>query len=92
MSNFTEDELVAIEAMGNTKFNESYLARYDQAPPNANDLPRYKEFLKQKYVDKKWFIDKDRMTRQASETTATLPPPNVNPLSSKVRESSSLID
>ena len=76
MSNFTEEELVSIEAMGNTKFNESYLARYDQSPPNANDLPRFKDYLKQKYVDKKWFVDKDRMVvRSSSEVPSNIPPP-----------------
>jgi hypothetical protein len=87
LSNFTEEEIANLDSMGNTKFNETYLARYDGTPPNSNDLPRFKEFLKQKYIDKRWYIDKDRMTKSDAHSAAPASLGSINmanPLAAKV--------
>ena len=54
LSNFTEEEVALLATVGNTKFNEIYLAKYDQPAPAYNDPNRFKEYLRQKYVDKRW--------------------------------------
>lgn len=86
LSNFTEEELSNLESVGNTKFNEIYLARFDGTPPNSNDLPRFKDFLKQKYIDKKWYVDRDRLTKSEAAAPVSVAPPlgMANPLASKV--------
>ena len=58
LSNFTEEEVAAIASMGNTKFNEVYLSRFgDQSVPNTTDQAKFKEFIRHKYVDKRWHAD-----------------------------------
>eukprot|EP00595_Chromulina_sp_UTEXLB2642_P002410 CAMPEP_0196761338 /NCGR_PEP_ID=MMETSP1095-20130614/538_1 /TAXON_ID=96789 ORGANISM="Chromulina nebulosa, Strain UTEXLB2642" /NCGR_SAMPLE_ID=MMETSP1095 /ASSEMBLY_ACC=CAM_ASM_000446 /LENGTH=635 /DNA_ID=CAMNT_0042110745 /DNA_START=290 /DNA_END=2194 /DNA_ORIENTATION=+ len=37
-----------------------YLAKYDQPPPNSNDLNKFKDFLRQKYIEKRWFVDPNK--------------------------------
>ena len=58
MSVFSEEDIVGLGKMGNTLFNTRYLARIgSQAPPNSNDVNKFKEYLKNKYVEKRWFTE-----------------------------------
>lgn len=60
MSIFTQEDVDALAEMGNEKFNGIYLANLnprDFSLPNGNDLPKLKEFIRHKYIDKKWHRD-----------------------------------
>lgn len=60
MSTFSEDEVIAIAKVGNEEFNKIYLARLNPREytlPNGSDENKLKEFIKQKYIDKRWHRD-----------------------------------
>lgn len=56
MSIFSEEDVAGLASMGNEKFNSIYLARLSnrEVAVNHNDTNKLKEFIRQKYVDKKW--------------------------------------
>lgn len=73
LSNFTEEEVASVAKMGNIKFNEEYLAKFaDQSLPNANDAIKFKEYIKQKYIDKRW-----HQSSNSSVTSTNVNNPNV---------------
>lgn len=57
MSEFTEDEVKALGEVGNVEFNAKYMAHFGkhELPPNGSDAAKMKEFIRQKYVEKKWY-------------------------------------
>ncbi|KAF4710736.1 hypothetical protein FOZ62_024066 [Perkinsus olseni] len=58
VSKWTEQDVENLEAHGNTKDRETYMANYrpgiDLAEPNNQDRQRLRDFMKLKYVDKRW--------------------------------------
>jgi hypothetical protein len=57
MSLFTEEDIHAIAGGGNEASNSVLLARIgDYSVPNGNDVNKLKDFIKLKYVDKKWTV------------------------------------
>eukprot|EP01031_Cornospumella_fuschlensis_P026591 gene26591-32137_t len=60
MSVFTEEDVSGLASMGNEAFNNTYLARLNRADvsvPNGSDTQRLKDFIRAKYVDRKWHRD-----------------------------------
>ena len=56
MSVFTPEDVADMAATGNAAFNAVWLARFkDSTAPNGSDVIKLREFIKSKYVDKKWF-------------------------------------
>ncbi len=61
MSVFTDDDVQALAAGGNENSNNHLLARIgDYSLPNGNDVNKLKEFIRLKYVDKKWAPGSER--------------------------------
>jgi hypothetical protein len=60
MSKFTEEDWAGLASVGNEAFNRAYLARLNPREhplPNGSDTNKLKEFIRQKYIDKKWHSD-----------------------------------
>lgn len=59
MSVFNEDDVRALSNEGNIAFNAKYLANYNTHDPlpNGSDVNKLKEFIKSKYLDKRWHVD-----------------------------------
>ncbi len=59
MSNFTDEDIAGISGMGNDAFNRIYLSKLprEYVVPNGNDVNKLKDFIRGKYVDKKWHRD-----------------------------------
>lgn len=57
MSTFTEEDVVNLKNVGNILHNAVYMAKHrsDQTLPNGSDIAKLKEFIKMKYVDRKWY-------------------------------------
>lgn len=61
MSVFTEEDVAFIASMGNDASNAIFLARIGDYPiPNGNDTNKMKDFIRLKYVDKKWVAGNNR--------------------------------
>ena len=59
MSVFTAEDVSDMAATGNAAFNAVWLARFkDSTAPNGSDVIKLREFIKCKYVDRKWFDDR----------------------------------
>ena len=59
MSVFTAEDVADMAATGNAAFNAVWLSRFkDSTAPNGSDVIKLREFIKSKYVDKKWFDDR----------------------------------
>ena len=60
MSVFTEGDVSSIAAGGNIAHNGIYMARYqtsDCSLPTGSDIGKLREFMKRKYVEKKWYSE-----------------------------------
>jgi hypothetical protein len=60
MTVFSQEDVDALAAMGNEKFNSIYLANLnprDYTVPNGNDISKLKEFIRLKYIEKRWHRD-----------------------------------
>lgn len=60
MTVFTAEDVEGLAAMGNENFNSIYLANLnprDYIVPNGSDLTKLKEFIRMKYIDKRWHRD-----------------------------------
>jgi hypothetical protein len=60
MSVFTVDEVDLLSTGGNNEHNAKYLARHtarDAPIPDGTDINRLREFIRMKYVDKRWYSD-----------------------------------
>lgn len=59
MSVFTEEDVAAMASEGNVSFNAKYLANYNthDPMPSGADVTKLKDFIKAKYLDRKWFND-----------------------------------
>lgn len=57
MSVFTAEDVADMAAGGNVAFNTLYLARHprDHTMPNGSDIVKLKDFIKQKYIEKRWY-------------------------------------
>ena len=80
MSEFTKEDVAALAAMGNNAHNAKYLARHtprDHHPiPNGSDVNKLRDFIKMKYVDKRWYSDDEAPpAAQSSHQTAPAPAP-----------------
>lgn len=72
MSKFTEEDWAGLASMGNENFNRDYLARLntrEYPTPTGNDINKLKEFIRQKYMDKKWHVDGVHATGGAFATS-----------------------
>ena len=61
MSVFTAEDVADMAAGGNVAFNALYLARHprDHTMPNGTDIVKLKDFIKQKYIEKRWYGGSD---------------------------------
>lgn len=59
MSVFTEEDVAAMASEGNVSFNAKYLANYNthDPMPSGADVAKLKDFIKSKYLDKRWYND-----------------------------------
>lgn len=60
MSEFTKDDVAALAYGGNNAHNAKYLARHtarDHAIPDGTDVNKLRDFIKMKYVDKRWYSE-----------------------------------
>jgi len=62
IATFTQDEVDKLQNGGNEVCNLKYLAKYKQGKdpfqlPNEGELDKSEQYIKLKYVDKKWFKD-----------------------------------
>lgn len=61
MSKFTEEDWAGLAGVGNEAFNSLYLARLNSRdhplPNSGTDINKLKDFIRQKYIDKKWHAD-----------------------------------
>ncbi len=60
MSKFTEEDWAGLANGGNEVFNREYLARLnprEHPSHNSTDINKLKDFIRQKYIDKKWHAD-----------------------------------
>ena len=60
MSVFTAEDVSDVAATGNAAHNALYLAKFankDFSAPNGSDVSKLREFIKNKYVDRKWFAN-----------------------------------
>ena len=58
MSTFTPEEVAEIATGGNLAHNAVYLANHnpvDHPFPRGTDMTKLKEFIRRKYVEKKWY-------------------------------------
>lgn len=74
MTVFTPEDVESLASMGNERFNSIYLANLnprDYTVPNGNDLTKLKEFIRMKYLDKRWH--RDGRGGSASSTVESFP-------------------
>lgn len=59
MSVFTDEDVQSLASEGNASFNEKYMANHGthDPAPSSTDINKQKEFIRMKYLDKKWHID-----------------------------------
>lgn len=73
MSVFSEEDVAGLASMGNLAFNSLYLARLnlkDFSPPNGGDINKLKDFIRQKYIEKKWHRDLGNAAPSYSSSTS----------------------
>jgi len=71
LSEWTIGEVDAIEKGGNERAAQTWLARWTSSEfeePDNSDMDRVREFIKSKYVDKRWFSQQPR--REVAGATA----------------------
>lgn len=69
MSVFTAEDVSDVAATGNAAHNSLYLARFGNAiSPNGSDVSKLREFIKNKYVDKKWCANGSSASSNSSAT------------------------
>lgn len=59
MTAFTAEDVAELTAGGNQAFNAKYLAKAgrDFQLPTGNDVTKLRDFIRAKYVDKKWYAE-----------------------------------
>jgi hypothetical protein len=59
MSVFNDEDVASLASEGNVAFNAKYMAHYNthDALPNGSDPAKQKEFIRAKYLDRKWHSD-----------------------------------
>ena len=74
MSVFTAEDVADMAAGGNVAFNTLYLARHprDHTMPNGSDIVKLKDFIKQKYIEKRWYGGGDSGTSVAPTQRTSL--------------------
>lgn len=76
MSLFTTDDVAEMAKVGNVTHNSLYLARHpkDHTLPNGADIIKLKDFIKQKYLDKRWYGGSDGAVTSTSTSTQRASP------------------
>lgn len=75
MSEFTQQEVSDLTSGGNVFHNSKFLARHaarDFPIPTGSDVPKLREFIRLKYVDKKWYSDDNRV-EESPPSVVSLP-------------------
>ena len=60
MSSFTDEDVQQLSRVGNEAHNAVYMARFTPREfqiPNGSDIVKLKEFIRMKYVDRRWYGD-----------------------------------
>ena len=68
MSVFTKEDVDAMTGGGNDIHNAKYLARHtarDHPIPDGHDIQKLRDFIKMKYVDKRWYSDQRSLNSEA---------------------------
>jgi len=68
ISTFTQDEVDKLQDGGNEVCNNKYLAKYKQGKdpfqlPNEGESEKIEQYIKAKYVDKKWYKEEEQVVR-----------------------------
>lgn len=74
MSVFTAEDVVNMGAGGNMALNLMYLNRFqpiDYALPTGSDIGKLREFIKRKYVEKKWYTDESSRVSKAVPSSSS---------------------
>ncbi|EKX46489.1 hypothetical protein GUITHDRAFT_70524, partial [Guillardia theta CCMP2712] len=83
LSNWTKEEVAAIEQGGNTKAQEEWMACWSEKDfpiPESGDKERIRTFIQKKYVDRKWHISRKRGSPNPEPISNILPEePKVSP-------------
>ena len=85
MSVFTEEDVAYLASMGNAQFNARHLATFnarDHPPPTGSDVVKLKEFIRAKYLDKRWFRENGAGPAGGSNASPTPAAGSVPPSSS----------
>jgi hypothetical protein len=74
MSVFTAEDVINLGAGGNVAFNLMYLSRFqsiDYALPTGSDIGKLREFIKRKYIEKKWYSDESSRVSKAVPSSSS---------------------
>jgi hypothetical protein len=74
MSVFTAEDVINLGAGGNVAFNLMYLNRFqciDYALPTGSDIGKLREFIKRKYIEKKWYTDESSRVSKAVPSSSS---------------------
>lgn len=75
MSVFTAEDVVNLSAGGNVALNLMYMNRFqsiDYALPTGSDIGKLREFIKRKYIEKKWYTDESsRVSRPVPSSSSS---------------------
>jgi hypothetical protein len=74
MSVFTAEDVINLGAGGNVAFNLMYLSRFqciDYALPTGSDIGKLREFIKRKYIEKKWYTDESSRVSKAVPSSSS---------------------
>ncbi len=72
MSSFTDEDVQQLSRVGNEAHNAVYMARFtprEYQIPNGSDTVKLKEFIRMKYVDRRWYGDATVSTTDSNSTT-----------------------
>jgi hypothetical protein len=93
MSVFTQEEIEQVAAGGNIEHNSRYMARHtarDMQIPDGSDVHKLRDFIKMKYVDKRWFSDTP--SARGSESISSAPPAGLSRRPSQLESRADLFD
>eukprot|EP01036_Dinobryon_divergens_P023623 gene23623-31989_t len=72
MSSFTDEDVQQLSRVGNEAHNAVYMARFTPREfqiPNGSDIVKLKDFIRMKYVDRRWYGESTVSTTESNSTT-----------------------
>ena len=74
MSMFTQEDVSDMASGGNAGHNAKYLAKHnprDVPIPNGSDVVKLRDFIKIKYLEKRWYSDDNAVESAPSAATTS---------------------